>query len=89
MPKYIYLGVNRVNYQKESNKTIYSLCGDQVQSMQLRKKLLASIMVHTLVCENQQVELKAEYIVHSFPRVTRESFIRDNSNFRKTLFVML
>ena len=29
MPKHIYLGVNRVNYQNDSNKTIYSLCGDQ------------------------------------------------------------
>ena len=54
-----------------------------LKSMQLRKKLLASIMVHTLVCYNQQVTREP------YHRVTREFFIQYNSNFRKTISVML
>ena len=61
MPYVSDFGINRNELRKKDNQTIRSLCGDQAafipctgrlifEKDTIAKKIIASIMVHTLVC---------------------------------------
>ena len=66
-------GVNLVTFQKKDDQTICSLCGDQafipctgrliLEKDTFAKNFFASIMVYTLVYQNEKVETKMQKIL--------------------------
>ena len=93
-------GVNRVEFQKNDDQTICSLCGDQAAFIPcagrliLEKDAIAKKItckhygIHSCLLERKGRNKDAEDIARSFPRVTRESFIRQTVQ-KETLSLML
>ena len=93
-------GVNRVEFQKNDDQTICSLCGDQAAFIPctgrliLEKDTIAKKItckhygIHSCLLERKGRNKDAEDIARTFPRVTRESFIRQKVQ-QETLSVML
>ena len=72
-----------MDFQKKDDQTIYSLCGDQAAFMPCTGHLILKedTIAKKITCKYYGIERTgrnkdAEDIACSFPRVTRESFIR-------------
>ena len=81
-------GVDRVEFQKKDDQTICSLCGDQAafipctgrltleKETNVKKITCKHYGTHPCLLERKGRNKDVEDIARSFPRVTRESFIR-------------